>query len=395
MKFFLLLFIKFCLLPIYYLSYLIPRNKKRWVFGEANGFNNNSKYFYLEVLNTHKEIDAVWIGNKEIVKTLRNKNLPCHYKFSLKGLWYSLTSKVYIVSSTPGDINFYTSGGARIVNLWHGVGIKACLWSNPIHQKYRSLGFYDNFLHYVNCPHLYHKPDLVLSTSDDMIDAFFAPMFDVERAKCIASLYPRCRFMMQDRQKIIEHIEKYESEEYLDMIRIFLKYKKVIMYAPTFRDSGADFISQSGIDFGDLNNFLVSRNYLFVLKLHPATNYNPQDIRNFSNILYLEKSLDSYLVMPFCDMLISDYSSIVYDYMLLEKQVEIFAFDFKQYKASCRDIVFSMEEVINTFSFSDNYIDLKKNIEKEKSIVPDEVLHHWWTKEYYLYKAVNKLIDEK
>ncbi len=395
MKRFFFIFFKFCLLPIYYLSYLIPRNKRRWVFGEANGFNNNSKYFYLEVINNHKEIDAVWIGDKDIVRKLREKNLPCYFRYSLKGLWYSLTSKIYIVSSTPGDINFYLSGGAFIVNLWHGVGVKACLWANPLHRKYKSSGLLKNIVHYILCPHLYHKPYLVLSTSDDMTKAFFAPMFDIECSKCITNLYPRCHFMMQDRQKIIEHIRKYETENYLNIIQSFSKYKKIIMYAPTFRDSEDDFINQSGIDFYDLNAFLASRNFLFILKLHPATKFNAQVINELSNILYLDSTFDSYLIMPFSDMLISDYSSIVYDYMLLGKQVEIFAFDFKRYTASCRNLVFSMEDAIKGFSYSDNYNDLKKHIDKEKIIVPDDILNHWWTKHYCLYQIINELIDEK
>ena len=190
----------------YLISFMVPKQKKRWVFGEAYGYNNNSKYLYLDIIANHPEIEAYWIGKSSIVNQLQKRKLPAHKRFSLQGIWLCLTASTYIVSSTPGDINFYTSGNAIIINLWHGVGWKACLWTNPIHQIYKEKSLLANIGHCITYPHLYFKPTKILSTSPEMSKLFFAPMFDIPQSHCIEALYPRCQFMLQKKERIKSYI---------------------------------------------------------------------------------------------------------------------------------------------------------------------------------------------
>lgn len=380
-------------MPIYFIGYLSPRVKRIWVFGEAHGFNNNSKYFFYEVLNNHKDIHAIWIGDRNTVAYLSKLHLPAYYRYSFMGIFYSLFAKVYIVSSTPGDVNFYTSCGAKIINLWHGVGTKTVLWTNPLHKEFKQKGKLSNFLHFLEYPHLYIKPDLVLATSETMKKVFFKPMFDVPEEKIVVSVYPRCKFMMQPIDSLVSHIEKYEQGDYMLFIDKIKTYGKVIIYAPTFRDNGNDFIKESGIDFVDLDNIMRERNWIFIVKLHPATKYDIKRFSNLSNVIFLDNRFDLYLLMPFSDMLISDYSSIVYDYLLLNKPIEIYAFDYMDYVTKNRKLQIPFDYAIRGFSYSDNYEDLKNHL-KIDTLIDSSVVNVWWTDKYELFESVEKLSYE-
>ena len=64
------------------------------------------------------------------------------------------------------------------------------------------------------------------------------------------------------------------------------------------------------------------------MKLHPAVrilqNVNEKE---YSNICFLDKRLDIYPLLPFVDILITDYSSIYFDFLLLNKGVLLYPFD--------------------------------------------------------------------
>ena len=370
--------VKFAALSLFYISKLIPRKKNIWVFGEANGFNNNSKYLFFDILKSRTDITAIWIGDNDVVKTLSSKGLPAEKRYSIKGLYYCLVAKIYFVSSTPGDINFYTSGGAIVINLWHGVGWKACLWSNPMHYRYDNMNKFQKFAHLINNPHLYFKPDIVLSTSKEMTKKFFSPMFRVDESKCIEAIYPRCQFMLQEKSLIKEHVREFENKANLDLINSLENYEKVIIYAPTFRDSGNDFLVESGIDYSDLNDYCRERNYLFIIKCHPATKFSSVELDGLSNIMYLDRRFDLYLIMPFSDIMISDYSSIALDYLLLDKKVIFYPFDLKQFKAQCRNFCFDYLDSIKEASIVYEYENLKKCIGENESSINPVIKSRFW-----------------
>ncbi len=122
------------LLPVYWLSFFMPRDKKIWLFGSTFGrrFADNPKYLYLYV-SQHKEelgVRPVWLSqNKEIVELLRRadagRGLYEVYAYhSPKGIWMALRGKVYLFDNYAKDINFWQSGGAVKINLWHGIPLK-------------------------------------------------------------------------------------------------------------------------------------------------------------------------------------------------------------------------------------------------------------------------------
>ena len=358
----------------------MPRKKNRWVFGEAHGFNNNSKYLFLDVINSAPEIEAYWIGDSQTVKQLQEKGLPAYSRFSVYGIFLCLTSKIYVVSWTHGDVNFYLSGGADVVNLWHGLAWKKCLWLEPKYAKYENVSFWRKMAHVIMSPILYFPPKLVLSTSP-FYTGIYAKMFKVKKDQCVEDIYPRVKFMMQSQDEIIAYLKKYSLNEHIKLIEKLSSYRKVYLYAPTFRDTGEDFVASSGIDFYALNGQLVKETSFLIVKFHPSTIYDSSKYSSLTNIVFLNKKYDLNAIMPFTDVLISDYSTTLIDYMLLKKKMIAFIFDYEKYISTCRELLFDIKESLQGVPIANNADELIEMMFSDSMEIPDipqELFDRYW-----------------
>ena len=121
---------------------------------------------------------------------------------------------------------------------------------------------------------------------------------------------------------------------------------------PTFRDSKRDFIKDAQFDFTRLNHLMKSMNSLFVFKLHPFTKSEClKDVENYSNLMLIDNKVDVYPLLPFTTGLVTDYSSIYFDYILMKsKRVVFYTFDYDQYKSQDRDFNFDESYMIGEYS---------------------------------------------
>lgn len=328
---------------------IFHRNKKKWLFGSIYGtFKDNPKYLFLETIEKHPEIRAIWIGrNIDAINYLKSKGYEAYYWASIKGFYHALTAKVYICDHQLGDINYFLSGGAYYVNLWHGSSVKKVKWQAPSYYVsfynlkdesemrsslcFRLLEYSDMFI----------KPDLCLAPSEIQSREFFAPMMDIDIRNCMVGVYPRSRLLLANTEDAMDFVSKYEPKETLEIINKFKKYQKVYIYMPTWRNDHKDFISQAKISWQELNDLMREKNELFLLKLHPLTRgVNMDEISRFSNILLFPPICDIYTILPFVDCLITDYSSIYTDFLMMNKEIILFTFDYNEYVGSS----YSLEE---------------------------------------------------
>ncbi|WP_251619754.1 CDP-glycerol glycerophosphotransferase family protein [Odoribacter lunatus] len=365
--------------PLYFFSFLCIRNNNKWVIGSENGFVGNCKFFLLDDSIKNSEKSIYWISlSRKDVKKVRNIFPQAYYKWSLKGIYHSLTAKVYIYSHYTIDINFWTSGGAKKVNLWHGVGIKNIEFKTHVGNAgkiYRE----KNILARIYMPHLFKRPDLMLSTSP-MMTKHFSECFRITEQICVEDMYPRCKPFFWKREKLKEFIYKNESFAVRELYEKMLKYNQIYLYMPTWREDRSDFIKISGIDFEVLNSSLRKKQALFLLKLHPATNLNV-DISKYSNVLMVDKNIDIYPLLPVTDILITDYSSIYYDYILMkEKHILLFPFDYSDYISKDRDLAFDFDKYtpgVRAYTFRE----LLDYIENQIPIINDDkewIINQFW-----------------
>lgn len=127
----------------------------------------------------------------------------------------------------------------------------------------------------------------------------------------------------------------------------FGNYKKLIAWIPTFRKSQIlgyqDCTTESIIplfsieDFTKLNDFLKKLEIKIVIKLHPLQDLSKYKLCELSHLILLshqeftEKNMDLYKLLKLCDGLITDYSSVYYDYLLLNRPIAFTADDEEEY----------------------------------------------------------------
>ncbi len=355
--------IKLFIYPFLYLfraiSYLIPRNNNIWVFGSAGGlsFTDNAKYLLLYIIENSPEVRPVWISkNKEVLDYLENRNIEAYSKYSFKGILYALIGKIHFYNHSLKDINFWTSATAIKVNLWHGTPMKKIEFD--IKKGGIFTGVFDNslasrFLY----PAQYTRPDYMLSTSKKVSKDLFSSAFRIELSKFLEFGYPRNEVFSYTETELLSFVKKYELSQTIALIKKIRQYDKAYIYMPTFRDTGSDFIKSSSFDFEKINNILKERNQLLILKFHHMTTITV-DLTKYENILLFNHRIDIYPILPFTHCLITDYSSIYFDYKLMKKQVIFFCFDKDKYLSEDREMYFNYDTVIKNELVANNFNEL-------------------------------------
>lgn len=339
-KFFLrgLLPFKYTLLLV---SYLFPRNKKIWCFGSV--FMGNAKYLFIHMNEKHTDIRCIWLANKEDSLIVRSKGYEAYSRWSIKGIWYALIGGVYVYNSYPNNVNLYTSGRAKFVNLYHGIALKCIdrqIKVGPMTKIYQSKGLF-NELRYLNFRLL---PDVVLSTSPANTKQY-VEAFGVDESHFIEGVYPRCVLFYETHAAVESFIEKYEGDKASELVRYIKRFDYTYIYMPTFRDTGDNFINNCGFDFDALNAVMKNHNRLFIMKLHPDSTF--QFKQDYSNIILIDKDIDVYPILPFTNCLITDYSSIYCDYLIMkDKQIVLFTPDFDDYVSKSRELAFPYDMVM-------------------------------------------------
>ena len=339
-------------LILYAFSFLSIRNKHLWAFGSASSFSGNSKYLLQYVIEHHPEIMSCWITKrKEEVSILRNKGINAYYTYSIKGIYYSLIAKYYIVNSSLGDINFYTSGGCKYIQLWHGVGLKCCLWNN----KRSIMNTNNKLIGFIKRPSYYIKPNFILGASKLMNKIFFSSMFRTDISRCHSFLYPRCWPLYEPKEELLSYIKRWEDDQMMKFVEYISKFSSVYLYMPTYRDANPYFLAEQNWNLVELNEFLRINNALLIVKLHPGISIEV-DYGGFDHIVEMNKYMDVYPILPFTDTLITDYSSIYYEYILMKnKQIILYIPDKEDYISHSRDLLLKYEDncrgiVVNDFN---------------------------------------------
>lgn len=342
--------------PFLALSFLVPRRRTRLLFGSnSDAFTGNPKYLFLHFLANHPELDVAWVTRKRPVRdAMRRAGLPAYWKYEPKGLWYCLTARFWIHDGRPSDLNFFLSGGVVDVNLWHGIGIKG-LGFNSTSAENKKLFHPTSLYRRLVKPWLHWRPSYFVSPSRLMTD-HFTKAFRIPESSIWEEGYPRSDHFFYDEAKLRGWLPGAAGGEVEATIARLTAHAKVYLYMPTYRDGGEDFVRASGMDFDALQSAMAAEDALFVFKLHPWTAITLPPEGRYPNLWFAPRTLDMYPYLPFTDVLVTDYSSIYYDYLLLEKEVVLFVFDYAEYVEKARDLILDFDEYtpgIRATSFED------------------------------------------
>ena len=371
--------ISLLMFPISWLLQLIPRKKQNWIFGSGVGmnFSDNAKYFFL-FCSSKKEINSYWITkNKSLAESLRNNGLNSYYKYSIMGIWLCISSKVYIYDSRTSCINHFTSAGAYKVNLWHGSPLKNIDRDITLKNNAFYIGNHTwslkRYLVRMIMPEWFVVPDLMIAPSEKIKEYFYSA-FGSKKIEITG--YPR-------NDIISKPISTNKHSVFEQNIINSISTEKTILYAPTFRDTNR-FDRETPIDWLQLNYLLKKNDTTFLVKLH-RHDYSMAMKEQLSNIKVLDTEMDMYPIFSKVDLLITDYSSIFFDFLITDKPILFYPYDKDDYLTRDR----AMYDEYDTVTPGHKVYDFKSFYEKlelffkQPNALKESILDYDLIKEMY------------
>lgn len=326
------LFYYFFNLFLYFLSKVIPKKKNVWIFGSWFGdkYLDNSKYLFEYISEYKKDIKAIWISNNDnIINFIRQQGYFAYKKYSFFAIYYGLIANysIFVQSNLSDVMPFLNNGKTKLVQLWHGIPLKKIgsddkIYTNPNidkNNKYRIKKFlfpfwFDEHYHFI------------FSSSEqdkfNFINAF-------NNKNVIVAGYPRNDILYPNLNNNLTNI----------------------VYLPTFRDkinSKIDLFSDYQFDFYKWSNFLSDKGMKLYIKMHPVN--KPSDLvikmmSNSSNIIFLSDEVDVTSFLNNTDILITDYSSVFFDFLLTDKPIVFSPFDYYEYLVKDREFYYDYEKI--------------------------------------------------
>jgi len=324
------------------LSVITPKKKNSFLLGAGHGrkFIGNPKYFYLYLLE-RGNVPVLWITeNRAIFDEFKGRKWPVVYKFSFSGVIAILRSKYFIIEQMPRDILFsgiMSSGRFTYIQTFHGIAIKKIGIDAGIEQK--GIARFD-FFNSKKCNQymtslktffkkyfLYNNYDLIVATSE-MVKLIILSAFGNSRIEVLGC----------PRNDILLGKEVPAENQMLEKLK---KYDKVIGYIPTFRDNYENVYPFSDTFLRVFDGLLAERNWIFIVKKHPyERNINiPENLRNIFDMTDSFDDVQELLLAA--DILITDYSSVINDFCLMDRPIIFYPYDLDEYIDKCRGMYYS------------------------------------------------------
>lgn len=295
----------------------------------------------------------------------------------------------YIFTDSGIRSKYIKKEGQIFINMWHGTPLKFMGFDNPTEQPYvgiiqRTFLFSD----YMLFPNEYM---MNIMTHSYMIDKIYKGKFLLEG-------YPRNSVFLDDNSNIKNKLD--------------FKDKEIFVYMPTFKGIITDRKDEK--QKNDVEEFLyelnlkLNDNQILFVKFHPY-NQSKIDFSKFNHIMAFPEGFETYDVLSIADVLITDYSSVFFDFANTRRKIIIFNYDEKEYFKD-RGLYFPLEDLpfpkvqnindlINDLNSPKNYDDTKfvnefckyDSIDSVKRIC-ETVINNKNSCEYEIIKNSNKNI---
>lgn len=290
----------------------VPCNSKKILFVSFGGlkFDDSPKEIYLELLkdDRFKDYDLIWafIDPEKFSIPKGNKIKINSFKYFL----HALNSRIWITnSSIERGLSFKRQRNIYF-NTWHGTPIKKMGCDLPSeNESFTSMAL--------------NSWDVQLAQSEYEAN-IFERVFRLNKSQFKIVGLPR--------NDSLAHVDNTKIAEIRRRLNI-PKGKKVILYAPTFREYVKDENNKSVLSLKvDFKKWELSLGdeYILLLRAH----YDVAKILGFSSDGFV-RNVSSYPclndLMIVSDILISDYSSIFFDYSILERPMLCYTYDFDEY----------------------------------------------------------------
>jgi len=311
----------FVLRNFYFLIEKLVRKDKRLAlfFLTEKYYYDNSKYLF-EYMRKRDDFKSILFTANKILYQQLHAKFPDEvvYAWSLKGFFLFLRTKNVIISygiSAAPFFPYYLHEKCKyVIYLGHGTPMKKMGLQTEVWQKYGKRYQMQKYSYMSACSPLeqkLHKAGFAMDVNDVWVSGL-----------------PRNDYLLSAKK----------DEAFLRQ-HPYLK-QKVILYAPTWREEtqSAEFFPFQDFDADQLDAFLEKEQAYILLRGHKedikrADELSRFDVSKMKRVLKADQDLfpDVYTLLPYVDVLITDYSSIWIDYLLLDRPIVYIPYDLEEY----------------------------------------------------------------
>ena len=307
-------------------------------------YSDNPRAIYEEMLkdDKYKDFRFIWAFKKPMEKndieqlsraTIIKYNSLDYYKYYSKAKYFVSNSRI------PEAIK--PREGQVYIQTWHGTPLKRLGYDLTTEGG--------NALNSLKDMQNKYKADAerysYLLAPSKFCTEKFTSCFNLKEnnpnCNIIEEGYPRNDFLSNYTQKDIENIK---NELNINNIG----NKKIILYAPTWRDnqhtSGVGYTYKVDVDF-DLLQKELGNEYIILFRAHyfVANSFDFEKYKGFIyDVSHYESINDLYVI---ADMLITDYSSVFFDYAILKRPIIFYMYDLKAYQEDIRGFYIDLKEL--------------------------------------------------
>ena len=308
------------------LTKVIPKKQNRWIFGSwfGNSISDNSKALYNYVEKEHPEIEIIWfVNDPKLYPDMRCRVIK---RNSLAGAWLAATAQVAAFNQGYQDFaSVNLLGGCFTLQMWHGVA-----WKKIGHDAKKESKLVRTLYRYIENYSMYIAPSEEYGKK--LQSGFFA-----DKAKIL--------YVGQPRNEVFFCKGSYSKDHEMISNMLGISNKKIIAYLPTFRDKRKKAFSFFQRDIIDRVTELGKEiGFVIIEKSHFVDQQRSLGIKRDSSIIYECPNIDAQVLMAGADMLITDYSSCYFDFVLTDRPIIHFIYDYDYYKDDDRGLYYSSEE---------------------------------------------------
>lgn len=307
------------------------KRRDDWIVFESffgRGYNDSPKYIYEYMLDEYKDkYTYIWVFNEPGKKVCGSPKYVIYN--SLRHVYYARRARYHVCNvRQPGW--FVKSNDMVFLETWHGTPLKRLVFDmDDVHSASRD--------HKVSFYRDSRKWDYLLSANRFSTD-IFEHAFDLDRDIIVETGYPRNDILKSDKAEEIGREVKRELG--------IPEGKKVLLYAPTWRDNeyygSGDYKFRLVLDF-DMLRERIGDEWTVILRTHYYV-ADRLDLSAYEGFVYNASSYEDisrlYLAADVC---MTDYSSVFFDYACLKRPILFFVYDFEAYKNELRGMYLDME----------------------------------------------------
>ncbi len=307
---------------------------------QSRHYNDNPKALYLELLGDERyaAFHCVWVlRDPAAMGQLAAMPRTRVVAYDSPAYRRALTQAGYIVTNSMMPPFFKRRRGQCLIQTWHGTPLKrlGCDLTLDANQFDTVRRIHRRYIRQARQFSWLLSPSAFCSqkfTSAFSLESLHKQDILIERG------YPRNDRLSSFTQEEVERLRR-ELDIPPDA--------KVVLYAPTFRDNqqqDGEYVYTPALDFGRLADalgdrvILLFRAHYFVASRFDFSRYGGR-VRDVSTV---EDINDLYLVS---DLLITDYSSVFFDYTILHRPVVFYMYDQEEYQHRLRDFYLDLSEL--------------------------------------------------